>query len=358
MSKINAGPTKDTTNLAPKRRRIFLVYGGILLLGFVFGVAVHKFISTNSRDALVDAIRPLRQSNTAYLFTHPLLSYEVPESTVFDQYIPLKKELQNFIDSQIRDHKVYRVSLYFRNLNLGRWVGIHENDTYDPASLLKVPIMIAYYKYAEGHPWILDKQAVYSATANQLMKKENFAEHSTLKVGQTYSVAELIWSMITESDNGAKNLLLMTGEPRDDDFRSVFTDLGIILPAAESNYLISVKTYSLFFRVLYNATYLNPRFSEDALSLLSKATYADGLVAGIPSGTAVAHKFGEHIVRNSNGGAGGAELHDCGIIYHPQTPYLLCVMTTGPDSLNLSNTIKGLSRIVFDSVSADDAAGD
>jgi hypothetical protein len=66
-------------------------------------------------------------------------------------------------------------------------------------------------------------------------------------------------------------------------------------------------------------------------------------VAGVPSGTVVAHKFGERVLPSKN----VKQLHDCGIVYYPQFPYVLCVMTRGNDFVTLQQAIKGVSDIVY-----------
>lgn len=99
-------------------------------------------------------------------------------------------------------------------------------------------------------------------------------------------------------------------------------------------------------RVLFNATYLNDANSEKALVLLSKATFDKGLTAGVPSTIVVSHKFGEH-VNGADGVINSVELHDCGIVYYPKNPYLLCVMTRGKNINDLQNTIKEISNTVY-----------
>jgi len=44
----------------------------------------------------------------------------------------------------------------------------------------------------------------------------------------------------------------------------------------------------------------------------------------------------------------GVQLHDCGIVYYPQRPYVICVMTKGRDLDVLKNVIKGISEIVYE----------
>src|SRR5262249_32692831 len=109
------------------------------------------------------------------------------------------------------------------------------------------------------------------------------------------------------------------------------------------------KVYALFFRILYNASYLNKEDSEQALKLLSQATFKDGLIAGVDDGITVAHKFGEYAAKDASGNdvPGTDELHDCGIVYAPGHPYLLCVMTRGNQLTSLTTMVAQVSQIVF-----------
>jgi hypothetical protein len=56
----------------------------------------------------------------------------------------------------------------------------------------------------------------------------------------------------------------------------------------------------------------------------------------------VAHKFGERTLEK-----GTQHFHDCGIVYYPRHPYLLCVMTQGRDIEAQSRAIASISTFVF-----------
>jgi beta-lactamase class A len=84
--------------------------------------------------------------------------------------------------------------------------------------------------------------------------------------------------------------------------------------------------------------------SEKALKLLTQTKYKDALYAGVPQHIEVAHKFGERQFLPSQ----EKQLHDCGIVYHPQNPYLLCIMSRGQDFKKLSNIIKNISKATYD----------
>jgi hypothetical protein len=103
------------------------------------------------------------------------------------------------------------------------------------------------------------------------------------------------------------------------------------------------------FAFFNNVTYLSSEYSERALKLLSETTYLNGLVAGVPKGVTVAHKFGEHVF-SAKGVATGVELSDCGIVYYPAHPYLLCVMTSVKDEVTAATIIANISKVTYSAV--------
>lgn len=329
-------------------KKYWIFFGLVFLLGGMAGTLITKHYLLIKEANDLKQIYPIRSKNTNSHYTNPLLGYNFPNNKEFDEFQPLEKKLNNFINSQKQSGQINKISVYFRDLNMGRWTGINENDKYDPASMLKVVIMIAYYKESENDPAFLNKQIIYTQSLDKDIEQVAYQTPSELKTDQKYSIQQLIEAMIVNSDNGAKNALLANINPRS--LNEVYTDLGLQPPNDTQNYTISAKAYSLFFRILYNTTYLDENNSEKALSLLTKAGYKDGLVAGLPANVEAAHKFGEHVNTDANGQITDVELHDCGIIYYPQKPYLLCVMTSGPDIGKLASAIKNISQLVYSDI--------
>ncbi len=75
---------------------------------------------------------------------------------------------------------------------------------------------------------------------------------------------------------------------------------------------------------------------------IADATLKDRIIVDF----GVAHKFGTRVAD----GPGGRQLHDCGIVYAPKTPYILCVMSRGNSSQNLSHFIAQVSKRVYEGV--------
>ncbi len=327
----------------------FLSVGAVVLV-VVAAVSIGYSWGISKLTSTLDELKPFRQQNNKYAFINPLLAYDVPESTKeFSQYRPLTDKVTTLISAQVSSGKAESISVYFRDLAKGRWVGINQNATFAPASMLKVVIMIAYYKEAESNPALLQRKFRYSKSLAKEIGDIPFQTSSELKVGTSYTVEDLIEAMIIKSDNGAKDVLLAHIEEKNLD--EVYTDLGLANPdAAGADYTISAKSYSLFLRILYNATYLNRAMSEQALTTMSRAEYHDGLAAGIAADVPIAQKFGEHVYTDTAGQPMKYDLSDCGIIYHPQRPYILCVMSRGTSIDALGETIRGISGLVYKEV--------
>lgn len=311
-------------------------------VGVIGGYFAGKTAALHSADWL---LVPIEEQGTSYTYVHPLLGYRVPEATLFGDYVALKDSLQTVVGTQTRLGNVSRASVYFRDLDAGRWVGIQQDDTYYPASLLKVPVMIAYFKQAEERYTTLQETIAYDPA---VLADLSFETPSALVPGHSYSVQEYIHHMIVDSDNGAAFTLLANFNQ--DLLDATYRALGIPDPGEHSaDYQISARTFGLFFRILYNTTYLSVEYSERALKLLSQTSFVDGIVAGVPKGTAVAHKFGEHVI-TQHSVIKGVELSDCGIVYYPKHPYLMCVMTTGPDVSRTATAIAQLSATAYKAV--------
>ena len=258
-------------------KNLFFILAYLCAGALIGGVGTAAFLRNQSQaSAPGTEIRSGEQK-----LINPLLLCNVSAQKETAEFKPLESALKVGTFDLLNDTSVVTESIYFQDLISGRWTGINENLAYDPASLLKVPLMIAFYKEAEANPGILQKQVVYSGAP----ENSSGSAFYTLIPGKSYSIEELIEKMIGDSDNGAKDLL---GKNIDaNTLNEIYSDLGIVIPTDGSPFQISAKTYSEFFRILYNATYLNAQYSEKALQLLSATSFNEGLIAGVPSSTVV-----------------------------------------------------------------------
>ncbi len=267
------------------------------------------------------------------------------------EYLTLRDKITSYIADEMAAGHLMRAGVYFRDLDNGPTMGINEKDKFVPASLLKVPLMITYLNIADDTPDILNEKLGFDWSTLPGLEQYYKPSH-TIEPKTPYTVNELLYNMIAYSDNASYDVLLQhlkDIDPTMGIFFSTFQDLGIIDPASSLDQSISTKSYASIFRALYNASYLSKESSEKALEMLAASDFNDGLVAGVPTGTVVAHKFGE---RYGITAKDFKELHDCGVVYYPGNPYLLCVMTEGPDYSGLAAVIQNVSRMVYTEVNS------
>lgn len=326
-----------------KNKKLQLIILSIILAIIFFGLGVffEKSLPVVGKESDIKELREssFNQNKYNYKYINPLLACEVSSQKDVEEFKPLKEKINNFINDEIKNKDVDSVSVDF-DVRDGRWFGINPDEEYYPASLLKVPLMIAVLKVAEAEPNLLSKKNYYKGDLD-LTKEQNFKPEVTLEPGHYYATEDLLRRMISYSDNNVLPLLL--GNISSGTLSGVYSDLGISLDDPRMN----VKEYASFFRVLYNATYLNRDMSEKALNFLAHSDFSQGIVAGVSKNTTVVQKFGERNAVDQNGQSILKELHDCGIIYYPKHPYLLCVMTKGQDFNKLSKVIQNISAIVF-----------
>jgi beta-lactamase class A len=316
----------------------------LLALPFAFGIGVgiwgYSNVLSKSSNSYFQEIRGGGQR-----FTNPLLDCQAGKDYL-NSLEPFKNHLTRFLqDVTVKNH-LSTMATYFRDLNDGPWFGINASALFSPASLLKVPVMMALFKQAETDPGLLQKKVRY--TGDSTKYSYTYPPAKNLVVGQEYTVDELISQMIIYSDNAAKDFLFQYVS--DEQIKGVYAQVGVEVPNDLTGTDLDVTSYASFFRILYNASYLGVDMSEKALNLLHQSTFHDGLVAGVPANIVVAHKFGERVAETPGLQIGEKQLHDCGVVYYPKNPYLLCMMTRGSDFSNLSAAIQQVSQAVYQEV--------
>jgi beta-lactamase class A len=257
----------------------------------------------------------------------------------------VKYAIEDKINALRESGQIRNASVYLRLFNRGEWISIGDNERYSPGSLLKVPELMTIMKMKEKDPDILNTK-LYFEKAIETTKTATFITKG-IETGKYYTVRELLYYMIAHSDNNATYLLNKFMDIST--FKKVFTDLGLPEPdMTASEYKISAKEFSVFMKVLYNASYLSIKDSEFCTELLSKCDFRSGLIAGIPKDCIAAHKFGE-------GGDAKTQtfnLSESGLVYCKDKTYLVTIMTNGTDMRSLAPVISNISKVVHENLEA------
>jgi|GEM_PF-289356 hypothetical protein len=320
----------------------------------------------------------IREDSPSYRFINPII-FADDDKVHYPEFQAFDNSLDGYIAFAEKKASIDSVSVYFRDLNSGHWTGINEDDTYDPTNMLEIVVMMGYFNKASDDPSVLSQELYYDAKS--LATIQYYPPAKIMPAG-FYSVDQLLENMIIYCDTTAEKALT---DAHPDYIHQVYSDFQLPQPSVADYTSIdsmSARQYATLFRALYNGTYLSWDLSERAMQLLSMTRWNKGLVAGLDEGigddtdrdnsavtintsttsnpnvsdpdatdsTAVAHKFGEYTSQLADGTVVSRELHDCGVIYFPGKPYLLCVMTKGSDFSTLAGVISTISRIAYNYV--------
>lgn len=331
-----------------KKQKIILL--AVLLFCVAIGFVGGWFIKHKTLQ-LDDVPNPLRLGG--FKFISPLLVCDPVTGIARDKLVALKGQLEKNVQQAQQSNTIQIASIYYRDLKTGEEIIINDKEKFYPASLRKVPLVMALYKAVENNLDYLAHTKVNLTGTDQNSQQEimpkKFAE-----TGKTYSLKELAENTIISSDNNsASALTVVAGE---ESLINLFEKLRVPFVVFNADFInvdnrdfITTHDYSIFLRVLYNATYLNSNGSEELMELLTRVDYKNGLVAGVPEKTLVAHKFGLLSEKDEKANVVfSRQLHDCGIIYHPKSPYILCVMTKSVASISqIENFIQNVSGVVY-----------
>lgn len=308
----------------------------VLIISFLCGVAsAYIFFSKG-----LSTPQELRSKDSGFSYVNQLLECGEISGALPKEIKAAEEDVRTYIEIQKANGTLADIGLYYRDLNNGPVFGINEQSEFSPGSLLKVPLLFALYRESEVTPNYFNTKIEY--TGGSSTAKQDVPVGQPITPGHTYSARELISHMIQQSDNNATLLLYqLLGYEKT---AETYKDLGLPAPQVNVDYTITVRGYATFFRLLFNATYLSKANSIEALRILSESDFKDGIVAGVPDGTVVSHKFGE---RHFEGDGAIEQLHDCGIVYKPNHPYVLCIMTRGHDVKTLAPVIAQISKIIY-----------
>lgn len=218
------------------RNKMILIATGTLVLGFLFGFFFPRSSEVN------EATGEWRLGSDS--FTNPLLECDLGEEALSSKKIDFTSELKHFVDDLKDEMGVEDISVYYRDLNNGPVFGINQEESFAPASLLKIPLLISYLRWAEDDPQVLEERILFDQYIDVGYQQE-FAPSVPLVLGTTYTARELLEHMIKYSDNQAL-MLLFNRIPRQYQ-EELYTLLGVDASLITDPIgRLTVKQYSIF----------------------------------------------------------------------------------------------------------------
>ena len=232
-------------------------------------------------------------------------------------------------------------SVYVKNLDTDEVISINNKPMYS-ASLIKAFVMAKTYADMD---LVLENQA-------EKMK----AEPDSPAVQE--KVYDLLWNMITVSDNESCNELGRLQDEKSDFLKGAesvneylekegYDDTSYqstlhpsrspVLSLGEHN-TTTAEDCGLLLERIYKGECVSAAASEDMLELLLNQKNTTKIPSGIAADVTVANKTGET----------DTDQHDMAIVYGPKTTYILCVMSEGFKNADQAvENIRKISGVVY-----------
>jgi len=250
------------------------------------------------------------------------------------------------------------VGIAFRTLDGKIEWFYHADDSLHAASTMKVPVMIELYRQVQAgkiklnDPLIIHNEfrSIVDGSPYQLDAADDSETDLYKAEGQTRTLTELCELMITVSSNLATNLIIekLGVENIRSTIHSLNADGMHVLRGVEDNKAFekglnnttTARALEILLTSIADNTAAGPDASLQMIAILERQKFNEGIPAGLPPGTKVAHKTGEISKIH----------HDAAIVYAPR-PFVLVILVRGlADIKDSSALMADITRLLFQSV--------
>ncbi|MBW3671862.1 MAG: class A beta-lactamase-related serine hydrolase [Acidobacteria bacterium] len=234
----------------------------------------------------------------------------------------------------------------------------NENEVFHAASTMKVPVMMTLFRAMDDGRLSLDQPitvtnefvSIYDGSTFSIPSDQDSDTDLYNYVGQQLPLEELIRRMIVRSSNLATNIVIqLVGA---DNVMSVMREIG----AEDMKVLRGVEDIKAYRSGMNNTATAHDLMivlrdiatraaapgqgpADTMIDILAHQEFNEGIPAGIPTGTKVAHKTGSIT----------DIYHDAGIVYSAEgNPYILVVLTGGANDEDASRTVAEISRLFWE----------
>lgn len=247
------------------------------------------------------------------------------------------------------------VGVAFRTLDgKDEWY-FHADDTFHAASTMKLAVMIELYHQVQQGKVKLDQpieiRNEFHSIADGSLFSLDAADDSETElykaVGQTRTLSQLCELMITVSSNFATDLVIEKLGPQNVQatVQSLHADGVKVLRGVEDNKAYekglnnttTARGLLVLLEAIANGKTGDADATQQMLAILERQHFNEGIPAGLPPDTKVAHKTGEL-----------PKLHHDGAIVYAPRPFVLVVLTRGLEDIKQSSAVMSdISRLLY-----------
>jgi len=258
--------------------------------------------------------------------------------------VHVQKELEDEIAAEgVQDN----VSVYYKNISSAYEVRINADRSWIPASTVKAFALLEAFRQKRERIINFDSRVTIDQQ-NVVPTELESQDYQALRAGSRATIRELVYAMITQSDNTAFNTLLDILDRRN--ITATLRKLGLEhtvvgekLSLNDAQYAIDLhvpgrqpnrttaRDFGHIFEILSTKQVQD---ADEMLTILKQQKLNDMIPALLPPDVPIAHKTGTW----------SPYYHDGGIVYKPNDPYIIAIFTNTDNA----NVIAKLSKIAYD----------
>jgi beta-lactamase class A len=272
---------------------------------------------------------------------------------------PQSDSLEAAIRARVAQLPGANVAVAYLHLRRPDSLLLRADTSYHAASTMKVPVMIELFRkidagkmrITDSVPLTNEFRSIVDSSTYSLGPSDDSDSALYARVGGRVTVGELIDRMITRSSNLATNAVIdlagggerITATMRELGARDIQVRRGVEdgkAYRAGLNNTTTARDLATILAALESGRAALPASTDAMREILLRQEFNDGIPAGLPPGTRVAHKTGWIT----------ATAHDAAIVYPSSgEPYVLVVLTGGiPKHADANALIADIARLVHE----------
>jgi beta-lactamase class A len=243
-----------------------------------------------------------------------------PTPTFEPSWLQMESAVSDVVDTYDGD-----VGIYIKNLKTGYVFERAADRQFVTASLIKMPIMAATFQAIKDGRLSLESEIIL----RRRHIRDGSGHMKWARVGQRFRVSDILYQMISHSDNTATAMLIdLFGY---DYLNKSFNNFGLVVTqinpmgmslsdklSNEFDNHTTPREMGMLLEKIYDRELVNDGYSDLMMEIMKRADDPHRLGKFLPKNWVLARKTG--LLRKN--------CHDCGIVFTPKGDYIICVMTS------------------------------
>ena len=256
--------------------------------------------------------------------------------------------------------KTIAVAVY--DLETGNTININPDESFHPASTMKVPVMMEVFRQAHQGRFSLDDKLPISNSFASIADESQYSldlkddSETSLygRIGEPETIRELTCLLIVRSSNLATNILMEKVGAKS--VNAFLKELGVqgveVVRGIEDNVAFrlgmnnSATAHGLthMMKLIAEGKVVSKEASEEMIQIMLRQEFNESIPALLPKSARVAHKTGWT----------GEFYHDTGIVFPDRRePYAISIMTRGFPENNEDEAhtcMASISKMIYDQI--------